>query len=279
MRNKKSNVTLPATTNANTTSMTKLYPQDLSMYLKNEYDKHPHMRKSLKSHGFVYLMICNTNKCKIGITKDLYQRWQQINQQLVSSKTKVIYLYSSPLCMNKAKIEKSFKEYFKDYNINGNASKCEWFDKTHINSYLQYLNNADFNFNFPTIEQIEKEKEDINKFANMIWFGNNETKIKNINNDINQVSVLLNKYTNTINSFAEQINETHKIFDYILPKEYINSIYYICEYNEISKEELLRKSLIFYMQYFNENISVLPDEIKNFKRKTLFDTEVKIKEV
>lgn len=277
MRNTKSNATLPAT--SNTTYMTKLYPQELSTYLENEYDKCPHIRKSSKPHGFVYLMICNTNKCKIGITKDLYQRWQQVNQQLVSSKTKVIYLYASPLCMNKLKIEKSFKEHFKNYNINGSESKCEWFDKSHVDSYLQYLNDTNFNFNFPTIEQIEKEKENVNKFANMIWFGKNETKIKNINNDINQASSLLNEYTDTINTFSEQINEVHKIFEYILPKEYIDSIDYICEYNEISKEELLRKSLIFYMQYFNENISILPDKIKNFKRKTLFDTEVKIKEV
>ena len=69
MRNTKSNATLPAT--SNTTYMTKLYPQELSTYLENEYDKCPHIRKSSKPHGFVYLMICNTNKCKIGITKDL----------------------------------------------------------------------------------------------------------------------------------------------------------------------------------------------------------------
>lgn len=275
MKEKKTNVILSTTTS---TYMTKLYPQELSQYVNSEYNKCPHIRRWSKTHGFVYLMICNTNKCKIGITKDLYQRWQQINQQLISSKTKVIYLYASPLCMNKAEIEKLFKENFKDYNINGIDSKCEWFDKSYIDFYLKYLNNSIFDFTFPTIEQIEKEKESINKFANMIWFGSNEAKIKNINNDTNQISILLNEYTNTINSFSEQLSEAHKIFEYILPKEYIDSVDLICEYYNISKEELLRKSLIFYMQYFNQSICELPDEIKNFKRKTLFNTEPKKQE-
>ena len=55
-----------------------------------------------------------------------------------------MYLYASPLCMNTLDIEKNFKEYFKNYNISGNDSKHEWFDKAYIDLYLEYLNNSYF---------------------------------------------------------------------------------------------------------------------------------------
>ena len=62
-----------------------------------------------------------------------------------------------------------FKEYFKNYNISGNDSKHEWFDKAYIDLYLEYLNNSYFDFNFPSSQQIEKEIENIHKFANIIF--------------------------------------------------------------------------------------------------------------
>lgn len=61
------------------------------------------------------------------------------------------------------------------------------------------------------------------------------------------------------------MNRIDKIFDYILPIEYIESIKYLCSFYEISQMELLKKSLIFYMQYFSRNIDKLPDERKIFE--------------
>ena len=54
------------------THMTKLLPQELSIYSKKEYQKCPHITKCSKSYGFVYLMICDTAQCKIGITQNFY---------------------------------------------------------------------------------------------------------------------------------------------------------------------------------------------------------------
>lgn len=95
------------------THMTKLLPQELSIYSKKEYQKCPHITKCSKSYGFVYLMICDTAQCNIGITQNLYQRLQQINRQLIPSKTKIMYLYASPLCMNTLDIEKILKNILK----------------------------------------------------------------------------------------------------------------------------------------------------------------------
>jgi predicted GIY-YIG superfamily endonuclease len=232
------------------THMTKLLPQELSIYSKKEYQKCPHITKCSKSYGFVYLMICDTAQCKIGITQNLYQRLQQINRQLIPSKTKIMYLYASPLCMNTLDIEKNFKEYFKNYNISGNDSKHEWFDKAYIDLYLEYLNNSYFDFNFPSSQQIEKEIENIHKFANIIFSNYMENPVPS-NNDYNQ---LLKEYINTTNKAAEQLNEIHDIFNYIFPKEYKDSIDYICEYNKISRLELLKLSLIMYINNFNRKI-------------------------
>ena len=86
---------------------------------------------------------------------------------------------------------KNFKEYFKNYNISGNDSKHEWFDKAYIDFYLEYLNNSYFDFNFPSSQQIEKEIENIHKFANIIFSNYMENPVPS-NNDYNQ---LLKEYT------------------------------------------------------------------------------------
>ena len=39
------------------THMTKLLPQELSIYSKKEYQKCPHITKCSKSYGFVYFVI------------------------------------------------------------------------------------------------------------------------------------------------------------------------------------------------------------------------------
>ena len=248
------------------THMTKLLPQELSIYSKKEYQKCPHITKCSKSYGFVYLMICDTAQCKIGITQNLYQRLQQINRQLIPSKTKIMYLYASPLCMNTLDIEKNFKEYFKNYNISGNDSKHEWFDKAYIDLYLEYLNNSYFDFNFPSSQQIEKEIENIHKFANIIFSNYMENPVPS-NNDYNQ---LLKEYINTTNKAAEQLNEIHDILNYIFPKEYKDSIDYICEYNKISRLELLKLSLIMYINNFNRKLNLQTEN--NTVTKNIFDT-------
>ena len=41
------------------THMTKLLPQELSIYSKKEYQKCPHITKCSKSYGFVYVTLPN----------------------------------------------------------------------------------------------------------------------------------------------------------------------------------------------------------------------------
>lgn len=107
-----------------------------------------------------------------------------------------------------------------------------------------------------------------------IWFGwKNVDKIEQYNNNQNNISDILKEYTAIIENASDQLTEIYNIFDYILPKEYEDSIDLICEYNEISKEELLRLSLVMYMHYFNKNVHNLPNKIKPFKHRNIFDAE------
>ena len=66
------------------------------------------------------------------------------------------------------------------------------------------------------------------------------------------------------------LNEIHDIFNYIFPKEYKDSIDYICEYNKISRLELLKLSLIMYINNFNRKLNLQTEN--NTVTKNIFDT-------
>ena len=139
----------------NGSRLTRLYPNEIIAYQNSAFKKYEYIKRSYEKYGFVYLMVTNTNKCKIGITQNLEQRFLQINQQLITSK--VIYLYASPLCMNKLQIESSFKEHFRKYNVNGINSKGEWFKKEYLNEYIAYLENVKYDRDFISKEDLLKK--------------------------------------------------------------------------------------------------------------------------
>ncbi len=98
-----------------------------------------------------------------------------------------MYLYASPLCMNTLDIEKNFKEYFKNYNISGNDSKHEWFDKAYIDLYLEYLNNS--YFLILTFLLHNKSKKKLKTYINLqiLFFSNYMENPVPSNNDYNQL--------------------------------------------------------------------------------------------